>query len=273
MGVMHDACHGAYSRHKKLNHWLGYSMNILGGNKFNWIIQHNVKHHTFTNVFGKDEDLENGNVIRMSPYADWKPIHRFQHLYSWFLYSLGTLSWVTLKDFKQLYAYQKEVKNKQLTREWLILIITKIIYYFFMIAVPLMVLDVHWGWVVAGFLIIHMTGGLILSITFQLAHLVEGLNHEEDPYQSEMGWAEHQLMTTSNFARGNPVLTWFMGGLNHQVEHHLFPAICHVHYPELSKIVRQEARSLGIEYNEHPGFFGALKSHYSTLKKFGARPV
>lgn len=274
MSVMHDACHGAYSSNRRLNLWLGFSMNMLGGNRFNWIIQHNVKHHTFTNIYGKDEDLENGDIIRMSPHATWKPMHRYQHFYSWFLYGLGTLSWVTIKDFKQLYILQKEGSSKyNFPKEWSILITTKAVYYFFMIALPIYVLDVHWAWVVLGFVLVHLTGGIILSITFQLAHLVEGLDHAEDPHVSEISWAEHQLRTTSNFARGNPILTWFMGGLNYQVEHHLFPSVCHIHYPALSKIVRQEAGDMGIDYNEHVRFRSALQSHYKTLKEFGRKPA
>ncbi len=274
MSLMHDACHGSYSKYRIVNQIMGYSMNFLGGNRFNWVIQHNVKHHTFTNIHGADEDLENGNVIRLSPHAEWFRFHRFQHIYSWFLYTLGTLSWVTFKDFKQLVKLHGDPRYADnLTREWVILIISKILYYAYIIVLPAMVLDVPFWYILVGFVTAHMVGGFVLSVTFQLAHVVEGVDHSVSTETPENSWAEHQLRTTSNFARQNRFLTWYMGGLNYQVEHHLFPHICHIHYPKLSPIVAEQAGKMGIPYNEQTGFRKAIRSHYLTLKEYGKRPV
>jgi len=278
MSVMHDSCHGAYSSNKTVNNILSYSMNLIGGNRFNWVIQHNQKHHTYTNIYGHDEDLENGNVIRLSPYSEWLWFHKYQHIYSWFLYSLGTLSWVTIKDFKQfggLYREQTGSKKLNFATEVMILVGSKLLYYGYTVVVPFLVLDLSIWAILAGFLTMHFVAGFILSVTFQLAHVVENTAHNNGKDLKDNtihdSWAVHQVKTTANFARNSKLLNWYLGGLNFQVEHHLFPNVCHVHYREVSDIVKETVEDHGIAYNEYPTFFQAVKSHYRTLKHFSKR--
>ena len=272
MNIMHDSCHGAYSARPWINNILSYSMNLIGGNKYNWVIQHNIKHHTFTNIFHADEDLDNGNVIRLSPYSDYRWFHKYQHIYCWFLYSLGTLSWVTIKDFKQFGQLAKEANKGKFVAELSILIFTKILYYLYMIVVPYIVLDISLGYIIAGFLTMHFVAGWILSVTFQLAHVVENTEHTiaDVPKDTEIkdSWAIHQIKTTSNFARKNKFLNWYLGGLNFQVEHHLFPNICHVHYDKIAPIVKQTVEDHGLEYREYTTLADAVKSHYKALKQY-----
>lgn len=276
MSVMHDSCHGAYSSKPWVNKLMSYSMYLVGGNKFNWEIQHNVKHHTYTNIYNADEDLENGNVIRLSPYSDYKWFHKYQHIYSWFLYSLGTLSWVTIKDFKQfgtLFRQNKNsVKNTTFSKEVTVLIVSKILYYIYMVVIPYLVLDINLGYILLGFLTVHLIAGVVLSITFQLAHIVENTEHHvgelDSQKQIEDSWAVHQIKTTANFSRKSSLLNWYLGGLNFQVEHHLFPHICHVHYRQISDVVKRVVENHGLQYNEYPTLPQAVKSHYKTLKKF-----
>ena len=275
MSIMHDACHGSYSSQPLVNKILGYSLNMMGGNRFNWMIQHNVKHHTFTNIYGADEDLSNGDVIRLSPYSDFKWFHRFQHLYSWLLYMLGTLSWVTIKDFKQfkdLYNEQSHIKDTSFATEVAILCSSKILYYIYLVVIPYLVLDLPIWQILIGFVTIHIVAGFVLSVTFQLAHVVEHTAHENsDPLPDLESWAIHQLKTTCNFARKNRFLNWYLGGLNFQIEHHLFPNVCHVHYNKISEIVKDVVQRHGIEYNEFSTMTEAIKSHYETLKKYSSR--
>ncbi|MDH3712026.1 MAG: acyl-CoA desaturase [Cyclobacteriaceae bacterium] len=276
MSVMHDACHGAFSKRPKINTFLGYSMNLIGGNKFNWMVQHNVKHHTYTNIFGADEDLHNGDVIRLSPHSTWYPIHKFQHIYCWFLYLLGTISWVTIKDFRQFKVIQTEMNNskKQYRSELTILILSKILYYLYMVVIPLMVLDVPWWYILIGFITIHFVAGFILSITFQLAHVVEQNEHHSLHPNPKMpdSWIVHQIKTTANFSRKSPLLNWYLGGLNFQIEHHLFPQICHVHYKKISRIVRKTVQEYGLSYYEHATMAQAIQSHYRTLRDYSFNP-
>ena len=273
MSVMHDACHGSYSTNQTVNKIMGYTMNMLGANKYNWTIQHNVKHHTFTNVYGADEDLDNGNLIRLSPFSKYSKIHKFQHFYSWFLYTLGTLAWVTTKDFKMFFTYKKEnyVKNKQeFWKELSILFTSKVAYYGYIMVLPLLFSPWTWWQIIIGFVMLHFVSGFILSVTFQLAHIVENKTHEKmDKPVIESSWAVHQLKTTANFARKSRFLNWYLGGLNFQIEHHLFPHICHIHYKKLSDIVRNTVKDHGLEYHEFQSMFSAIKSHYRILKVYG----
>lgn len=279
MSIMHDGNHGAYSRNQRVNKLIGSSIYLIGGNMNNWKIQHNVLHHTFTNVIDHDEDIDNGGVVRLSVYSDLKKIHRFQHIYAFFLYGLMTLSWLFVKDFGQMRRYEREglklSNDHNQSSEYIKLILTKILYFLIFIVLPLVFMDVTWWQFAIGFFVMHFVAGLTLAVVFQLAHVVEGA---EQPIPNESGdlentWAIHQLYTTANFARNNRLLSWFVGGLNFQIEHHLFPQICHIHYREISDIVKQTAQEFKLPYFENKSFFGALASHYRMLKQLGRQRV
>ena len=271
--VSHDALHGAYSSNKYINRALGFTFDLLGANGYIWKITHNIVHHTYTNIHGHDADLEAAIFIRLSPHSKVKKIHRVQHILAFFAYSLSTLFWVFVKDYKHF--LKKNIgpyKNRNHPiSEWIILFITKGIYYTYMLILPLILLDISWVQLLVGFATLHLTAGFILGIIFQLAHVVEETSHPlpDEKNMIDENWIIHEMVTTNNFARDNKALCWFVGGLNFQIEHHLFPKICSVHYPSLSPIVEQAAIEFGIPYNQHGTFFGAVASHYRTLKKFG----
>ncbi len=275
MSVMHDANHGSYSKNPRINKLLGYALNLVGGSRQTWVIQHNLLHHTYTNVPNVDEDIEGGGVIRLNIAKPKKKFYRFQHLYAWFLYSLMTLTWVTMKDIKQVIRYRKKglksEKNENFRKEMIILIASKLFYYFYILVIPMLVLDITiWQWLI-GFLTLHFTTGFILSVTFQLAHVVEETDQyiPDEKNQIDNAWAVHQLSTTANFAKKNKFLNWYLGGLNFQVEHHLFSNICHVHYPKIAEIVKETANEYHIPYHEYPTMTSAIASHYRSLKKLG----
>lgn len=278
MSVMHDALHGSYSKSPAVNKIMGRSLNFLGGSAFIWNIQHNVLHHTYTNIHGLDEDIETKVIVRLCKHAPLKHFYRFQHIYVFFAYGLMTLL-MLVSDFVKLFKYHKrgimEKQNVRLSRVYGKMVIYKATYLFLMLGVPLLLTSLAWWQVLIGFLIIHLTAGYILSIVFQLAHVVEGA---EQPLPDSTGsmqnaWAVHQLKTTANFSRDNRMLNWYVGGLNFQIEHHLFPNICHVHYRELSKIVEQTAKEFGLPYNLKPSFGHALQSHIRMLKTLGREPA
>jgi linoleoyl-CoA desaturase len=271
--VTHDALHGAYSASPRVNRLIGCIFDTLGANGYIWKITHNAIHHTWTNIRGFDEDLEVSPLIRLSPHTPFKRIHRFQHLFAFVAYSMATVFWVFVKDYK--YFFQRDLgpyRDKKHPRfEWLFLVISKSLYYFAMIVVPLLVLDITWWQFGIGFLTLHLTAGLILGVIFQLAHVVEPTEHlEEDAAGAMKGaWMLYQMRTTNNFARDNRLLSWYVGGLNYQIEHHLFPRVCHVHYPQLSPIVESVARKHGVPYHSLPTLWQAIRSHYRMLKRFG----
>lgn len=274
MGVMHDAVHGSYSRKQWVNKLMGGTLYLLGSNVFNWKIQHNILHHTNTNIEGLDEDIESRGPIRLSEHAPLKWIHRYQFIYAFFLYGLMTFSKLT-KDFTQLIEYNKSGMTKrngvnpavEITK----MVVYKLIYLFIIIGLPIMLTDFTWWQVLLGFSIMHLTTGAILSTVFQMAHVVEGA---EQPMPNENNiikcdWAVHQLKTTSDFGRDNLFLNWYIGGLNFQIEHHLFPNICHVHYRKIAPIVERTAHEFGLTYNLKPTFASAFASHVKRLKELG----
>jgi linoleoyl-CoA desaturase len=272
--VMHDSNHGAYTENEAVNHFLGSLLNILGGYSRNWKIQHNILHHTYTNLEGLDEDIE-GKGLRMSPEKKLKPIHRYQHVYAWFLYCLMNLYWVVAKDYVQLkrYAANGLLKKEKVTLRQAVweLSLLKGLYVAYVIVLPILFAKVPWYHVVGGFVLMHLMAGLGLACIFQPAHVVESSDFAapNEERKMENSWAVHQVRNTANFAPDNKVVSWFIGGLNYQIEHHLFPQICHIHYPRISGIVRQVAQQHNIPYQVMPTFRSALYAHGRMLWKLG----
>jgi len=272
MGVMHDACHGAYSRKQWVNNLLAGTLYLLGSNVLNWKIQHNVLHHTYTNISGYDEDIDSKGPIRLSEHVPLKKMHRYQFLYAFFFYGLMTIVMLT-NDFTRLYKYSKlgllKGQNKKLQKEFIQMLIRKLIYLGVIFGLPLWLTSFSFWQVLAGFFIMHWVASIILSFVFQMAHVVEGAEQPVAKVTMQTEWHVHQMNTTSDFARHNRLLSWYVGGLNFQVEHHLFPGICHIHYKALAPIVQQTAQDYGIAYHLQPTFRSALLSHIYRLKALG----
>jgi len=275
LSIMHDANHGSYSRNQKINNLMSRSMNFIGGSSINWQLQHNNLHHTYTNIHEHDEDIAPLGFLRFEPHAPYKKIHKFQFIYAWFFYGLMTIMWATTKDFQQLARYEKmgllAVKKTTYKKELFLLILNKMFYLGFSLALPMLVMKNPWYEILLGWSIMHFTCGMILALIFQPAHVVE---ETEFPLPSETGnmeddWAAHQLKTTSNFAQKSWFFSWFVGGLNFQVEHHLFPNICHVHYKKLAPIIEQTAKEFNLPYHTKKTFIGALASHAKLLYQLG----
>jgi linoleoyl-CoA desaturase len=275
--VMHDANHGSYSTKPMLNDLLGLSANALGASSFFWKQKHNIIHHTYTNVDGIDDDIAKSPIIRQCESQKWVPAHKVQHLYLVPVYALSSIFWLFFMDFTKYFtrkiytteAWKMTAKNKAIF--WA----TKICYLAFYIVLPV----VKWGFLpwLGGFLLLHAVMGLTLSLVFQLAHVVENTEFEtialDETKHIETAWAEHQIRTTANFAMGNKVISWFVGGLNYQIEHHLFPRVSHVHYPAISKIVMQKCAEYNLPYNKYDTMWEALGSHFRVMKFLGRKPM
>jgi linoleoyl-CoA desaturase len=279
LSIMHDANHGAYSNKPWVNNLLGLSLNLVGGHALNWKVQHNVLHHTYTNIHDVDEDISPRGILRMAPESKWIPLHKYQHYYGWFFYGLMTLVWVLVKDYVRIIKYQREgLIKKQRTsaaKEWTIMLATKAVYFTYILAVPMWLLPVTFGQVIIGFLVMHYIAGFILAIIFQPAHVVEGTEYPMPDEQGnlENNWAIHQLHTTTNFGHKEKLFSWYVGGLNYQVEHHLFPNICHVHYRDIAKIVEQTAKEFNLPYKSKETFFDAVVAHARQLKILSEKPT
>lgn len=275
MGTMHDAVHGSYSNKEWVNTLFGGTLYLLGSYVLNWKIQHNILHHTYTNIEGRDEDIASRGPIRLSEHAPLRKIHRYQYIHAFFFYGLLTLAKL-VKDFTQLAKYNKTgitLQNQASpAAEYTKMVLVKLVYLFVIIGLPILRTEFTWWQVLVGFFIMHWVAGCILSTVFQLAHVVEGT---EQPLPNEDGviendWVIHELQTTADFGRDNLLLSWYAGGLNFQIEHHLFPNICHIHYRKIAPIVESTAREFGYPYNAKPSLAAALSSHIKRLKQLGS---
>jgi linoleoyl-CoA desaturase len=274
MAVMHDGLHGASSTKPWVNNMLGGTMYVLGSDAFTWKIQHNGAHHTHTNVDGVDQDIDPPDLLRFSEHAPLWRVHRFQYVYAFLFYGLLTL--VKLgNDFVSLTRVARSgdvrYKGRNYALDLFIMVLVKLAHVLVFIGLPLWLTDFAWWQVLIGFVLMHFTCSVILGTVFQLAHVVEGA---QQPLVDPNGvihtdWTVHELLTTADFAPNSPLVTWYTGGLNYQVEHHLFPAISHLHYPAIAPIVQRTAQEFGIPYNVKPTMVAALGSHVRRLQQLG----
>jgi linoleoyl-CoA desaturase len=270
--VMHDGAHGSFSKYKWVNQIAAFSLNILGGNSFMWNMKHNVIHHAYTNIDGVDDDIDIQPWMRMSSTQKKYKMHRYQHLYFWILYSLLYIFWIFVLDYQKYFKSRVgSIQLKKMTlSDHLVFWGFKIFHLFLFVGLPIYMVGFQ-AWLI-GFVIFTLVAGFVLSLVFQLAHTVEHTAFplpDETTGRLEDEWAIHQLKTTANFATSNKLVSWLVGGLNFQIEHHLFPKISHVHYPAISKIIRKACEEYGLSYIEYPRVRYAVASHVAFLRQMG----
>lgn len=271
--VMHDGCHGSFSRSPGANRWLGRTLDMLGGSSYVWRHQHNRAHHTFTNVAGHDEDIEMGALIRLSPNQPLMFHHRFQFIYIWFLYALLVPKWVFVDDYVALGRGQVGTTKMRFPRgsELAVFVGGKLLSGMMIFGLPLLLHPARD--VLPLFALWAAVAGVVLAVVFQLAHAVTGTEFPTaEGVEPARSFARHQLATTADFAPRNRLLTWYVGGLNFQIEHHLFPRIAHSNYPALASIVRARATEAGAPYLIHDTFFAAIRAHHRHLVAMGRAP-
>jgi linoleoyl-CoA desaturase len=273
--IAHDANHGAYSRSKRVNRVLSCVFDVTGASSYMWRLLHNDAHHAFVNIRGADTTLVSGNIFRFSPRDVRRPFHRYQHLYAPALYCLSTLDWVLTKDFRWLTADKSFGNRKRLRHppgELALLFAGKAFYFTYMLVIPLLFLHAPWYAILAGFVVMHLFLGFTIALIFQPNHFNEEATFpeaDEDGHISN-NYIQHIFDTTSDYARENPFATWILGSLNLHVIHHMFPGICHVHYPALTNIVRATAEEHGLTYRENRTITGAFIAHLRFLKVLGS---
>lgn len=269
--VMHDGGHCSFSDNKTINKLASYSLSIMGGSSHMWFIKHNVLHHTFTNVDGVDDDINVEPMMRMCKQQKWYSFHRFQYIYFVFLYSLLYFGWIFYMDYVKYFTKRigTYALPKMTIRQHLGFWGSKIAYLIIFIAIPVYTLG-FFNFII-GYVIYLATTGLVVSIVFQLAHTVESTDFPEtENNKLESDWATHQIKTTANFAPNNRIVSWFVGGLNYQIEHHLFPHVSHIHYPKIRPIIKNICQKYGVRYREYPSMAEAVVSHIKYLKLMGA---
>jgi len=268
--IMHDATHDAYSANPKVNQFWSYSMDFIGGNQYLFRRMHGA-HHGYVNIHGIDVTLETHGQFRFSPDEPWLPKHKWQHYYTFVLYALAMIHWVTVKDFKWFFV-EKNIGNQKNIRhplkEYIVLIIGKTFYYSVGLIIPMILLSHSSLYILFCWLFMHILPGLTFALMFQVTHVYEGTTYPlpDDNGNIDNNYALHVLETTADFCRDSKFGTWLMGGINIHVIHHLFPKICHVHYAAITRILKQTCDDHGIEYQENKKFLVALRKHYQMLK-------
>jgi linoleoyl-CoA desaturase len=272
--VMHDGAHGSFSRYQWVNNLAALSLNFLGANNFMWKTKHNVIHHAYTNIDGVDDDIDAKPFLRLCETQKHYKVHRYQHFYFWLTYSFLYIYWVVFTDYKKYFTGKvgpvplAKMKMSDHISFWSF----KILHLFLFALLPIYTIG-FMPWLI-GFLIYGLFAGFVLSIVFQLAHTVEDTSFpvpDSITNKVEDEWAIHQLKTTANFATKNKLVSWLVGGLNFQIEHHLFPKISHIHYPAISKIIKKACQEYGIRYIEYPKVRYAVVSHVSYLRQMGKK--
>jgi linoleoyl-CoA desaturase len=270
--IQHDGNHGAYSGSGLINRIMALTLDLLGGSSYVWTWKHNVIHHSYPNISGADGDIDFRPIARLSPHQEWRPWHRFQHVYMWLLFGLLPMKWVFIDDYRAL--VRGEIRGHRFPRavKWNLLLLLggKLFFLSWAIAIPLLYHPVKV--VLPFYLLVEFTLGVTLGTVFQLAHCVEEASFPRPivgTNRMASEWAVHQVETTVDFARGNALLSWFLGGLNFQVEHHLFPHICHMHYGALSRIVEATCADLGVRYSANDSMRSAIASHFRWLYLMG----
>jgi len=266
-GLMHDGSHGAASEHPLGNRLLQWTLVAGGASAISWHQEHVLGHHMNTNVLGDDSDLASGGWLRFHDGQPWRPIHRYQHWYAWLLYGLVALKWAWYEDFEDVLANWYGMTPRERRAHLAEVALAKVSHVGLFMLVPCLA----WGWPTAlAFYLMHFfLVGLAMASTFVLAHLsgVQEMPHRRE--EAPQDWALFQVATSANFATANRLLTWLTGGLNHQVEHHLFPAISHRHYPLIQPIVRRWAAEHGVAYHEFPTVAAAIRGHLRHLAHLG----
>jgi len=270
--VQHDGGHGGYSNHPWINKLAAMTLDLLGGSSYFWRYKHGVFHHTYCNITGHDTDIDLGILGRLTPHQERFWFHRFQHIYLWPLYGFIAIKWHLIDDFKDLIRGRVGHQKVPRPKGWdlVVFIAGKLVFLSLAFGIPMLM---HSWWhvlVIYGFT--ALVTGVVLSTVFQLAHCVEEAEFpvpKPDTNKIENAWSVHQIETTVDFARSSRMAAWLLGGLNFQVEHHLFPRICHINYPAMSKIVEEACKELGVRYTAHKTFLSGLVSHYKFLKRMG----
>ena len=270
--VMHDGGHGSYSSKKWLNEMMSYSLNLMGGSAYIWKIKHNINHHSYTNIHGMDDDIDIEPWIRTNQNQPRYWYHRFQHIYWVILYGTTYVFWIFFQDFKKYFSGKiADTKFRKMDLKGHVVFWgSKIMYVLFFMIIP--IYKVGLIDTILGYSVIAFVCGLFISVVFQLAHVIKDTQFpvsSEKSTRIDQEWAVHQLLTTANFSTRSKIISWFTGGLNYQIEHHLFPKISHVHYPKISELVKETCQQFNVNYIEYPTMLAAVRSHVAYLRRIG----
>lgn len=272
--VGHDSVHNAVSLNPKVNYAMGYVWNFFGVSSYFWRLKHNISHHAFTNIPGSDGDLDQTKLLRLNPMAPRLNVHKYQHIYAMFLYSLLGPYIIFVRDFKLLKEkkFGNTILEKHPAKEVAIIILSKIWFFCFMILIPKLVTGMPWLHLIVLTLVMLFVAGIFTAVVSFPVHVTYDSDYAlpNDQGVVEIDFMTHQLLTTVDYSAENKLIHWFFGGINTHVVHHMFPSVNHIHYYELTKIVKQTAAEYNLRYvNKTLGT--VMRDHLLFLRELGLR--
>lgn len=271
--ISHDAAHGVAVRSRFWNQVLfQLSFNLQGNNAYVWGKNHTESHHLYTNVSGSDIDVLDNPLVRMTAQQTRRWYHRFQHVYSPFLYLFYSLNWFFFREGLMLFnVSSRTIKIAIPAREVVRLVFFKILYVGYMILLPIYLLPFGAGLVFMTFLLNHIMISLLFVGVLGVSHLSDYVEHPvaDAEGKMDMSWPKLQMCTSLDYNAGSRFFNWTLGGFNAHTLHHLLPNICHVHYLDILPIFRALCAKHGLTYME-VSYGQSLRSHFRFLKRMGA---
>jgi len=271
LNVQHDANHGAISRNPWVNRILGMSQNWIGGSAVDWIHQHVVQHHTETNDVHHDPDIVGSGLLRLNPLKPTASHLVYQHIYVFFLIALFGLNVVYESLNHIVKGAHHAPMSKMITSNRVFDASASLFFVFRWIVFPLAQQE-SLAAAAMTFLNIFpmfMVGGYYLAFFFIISHNFEGVHmFDKSSAKSTQSFLYKQVASSSNV--GGSFLCFINGGLNYQIEHHLFPRIQHTHYPTIAPVVREFCLARNIPYRHFPTVSENLRSCVAHLAKMAS---
>src|SRR5262249_5601159 len=277
INVGHDASHDAVFKSRLLNFILHRACFLLTGiNGYLWRMRHLNSHHLFPNVNGSDTDIDENPVMRLSPNQPWRWHFQFQHIYGPFMYLFAASHTTWWGDF--VYLSKKNLANmtdiKHPWYEYILFFLSKLAYVAIVLVIPMLVLEIPWWQVVLGYLFVKCVASLLfvfLLIGTHFSDLADFPVPDEKTGSVGRTWAEHNMATACDWSPHSLLAHFISGGVNAHASHHLFPDVCHTHYPAIAKLIERSAQEFGVPYNR-VSMWGMVRSHFLFLYQLGRRP-
>ena len=271
LNIGHEAAHNIFCKNKQLNKFLVYIFDFLGASGQIWKHKHVYSHHPHTNLFQIDLELKQPEIVRIFPQSAYIWIHRYQHLYMPFLYSIYTLIWFCYRDYKDYFELRNKLSKKQLISLTASLVIGKFLFFLRLIILPVLLTKFGCMEIIGAFVFCNLLGSITVTFALISTHVGEHSQFYEpdDHGKIQHSWIQHQFLTTSDFSTDSWWVTWLYGGFNHHLTHHLYPYISHVHYPQLTRIIKNTCDKYQMKYHSQPTIFEAIKSHFKLLRRRG----
>lgn len=274
INAFHDSVHGSLFSKPYQNRMFMHILELFGSNPWLWEKRHMHLHHPYPNVQHWDIDIKQSDIVRIFPQSRWLPVHRFQHIYMWFIYPLYSLNWLYIRDFRDFFGkkdnYVRRIYDIPKV-EYFKLFAAKILNLFYLIGIPMLVLNQPWYIILAGWLIMHISASVIGVVALISTHVDEEAVFPIAPQDGKFNitWAEHQMLVTKDFSTESPLANFLYGGFTHHVAHHLFPNVGHTYYPAITKVIRRYAAEYDLPYQNYP-FYAAVRSHFRLLQHKGS---